>query len=288
MLLIALLSMSFFGCNAISSVFDSVFLSTPDVKAVELDDYDETAGAVSSEATLEEGLELAFSAMGNAAPSRTILGDDYEAIVDVLKIAAPDVARVIAPEAPASRKATASASASITNEELTDGNMTIVIDEIQFSGEAELDDIDEPTNATAKFDAKIELGISDIEDQYWDDVNLVYVPYSVDDFRLNVNGNGNGTAAFGMGGYEDIESVEYYTGLAVSVGFSLTSPGCSGKYLATFKYVNSATITGGDTEPDFTGEESLEITVSVYDNKGIPLEEKTYTETEIISLTASV
>ncbi|MDC7227426.1 MAG: hypothetical protein PQJ61_11745 [Spirochaetales bacterium] len=290
LLIITALVLILVGCEAINSTFDELFLSTTEVEAGGLDNYDTGGNAADSDADVDQGMELAFDVIGESLEMRSILGEDTDAVIEVLRIAAPDVASIVSPEEPVSRAAAVSASASVTDEQISDGDVTIDIVEASVSASMEVDDLDEPTKADAEFEAKLEIGITGMAGEYWD-ASLgdfgEYVAYTVEDFQLNVNGNGNGTMTFGELGYEDPEQIDYYTGLAVSLGFSISAPDCSGKYIATFKYVNNAVITVPDDPdaemPDFTGGQTLEITVYVYDNSGARIYERAYTESELFS-----
>jgi hypothetical protein len=109
------------------------------------------------------------------------------------------------------------------------------------------------------------------------------VAVTVSDMLLNFSGKGNGTAT-NFDTYGEPQTVNYYSGFDLSLAFTLSAEGYSGKYEVNFKYVNSAVVDMNATDPSFAGEETLEVIVYVYDNSGTEIGSATYTESELVNI----
>lgn len=283
-LVIALISAMFFGCDAINAVIDTAFLDAPDVRVADLDDFSGTE--VSDETdSIKAGFEFAIEVLGNSAVVARLMGDDYPEFVQAVRYASPELSMFINDGA-ASKSATASASVSIADEEVSFDGLNAQVDELSVSAKVDIDDLVNTEKIEAEFDVKAKIDLLDaISDYVYDDQsNLVYV--EIADMLLNFSGKGNGTATDFV--YDQPTLISYYTGFDLSLGFTLDATDYSGKYEVNLKYVNSAEVDTDDVDPSFTGEESVTITVYVYDNNDDLIGEASYTEDQIIDLAMSM
>ncbi len=271
LLIVALISITFIGCNEINGVLDSMFLTTPDVKASDLENY--SGSEAENRADIETGLNKAFGSVSGTDFFGRVLGDDYNNTMDMLKFAAPQVAMVFEPEENIPRDWNIDGEVSIIDEEFSQDGITVYVDKLFISGSLEGDKpFPNTTQVSAEIEAEIMASMTGFEPE--DGVTL-------HEFTINSNLNGNGTAKFVP--ILQLKEVSAYTALATSLGFSISGEGFSGKYVISFKYVNSIELDADDiASGNFAGEEDLVITVKVFNNSGVLLLEEEYTYAEFI------
>ena len=283
---ILIFSIVFTGCDAINETFDSVFLTTPEVKAADLATY--TGDVVTSEDDVMQGFGMVMGAMSDLNPAARILGDDYDEVMRLLDYSAPVIALVLGADESSSRTATVGANASISDETVTlDNGVKITVNEFTVTGNAESDSIYEPTEVQSDITAKAELEFQDLDVFEYD-----YVLYedvlvaTVEDLIFNLNAKANATTA--LDSSRAPTSVDYYAALDLSFGFSLSciDPDASyaGKYVVNFNYVQSDVLTASEMENGdiFPADYVFSVTITVYSNTGSVLETVTLTEDDIM------
>ena len=271
------------GCELI----DSILINAPDVKVADLDDYSgEAVGSPQNQASeidVKNGFEYAMSLIDNQAIPSRVLGDNYNEVVDVLDKSMPIAARIIETEPVESRSYTVGVNASIKDEVYSENDIDITVNNISFSADVEMDEIDEPTTMAVEFDADADVEIGQMSGEVSIDEEPYYLDVIVENTKFNAIAKGSSNVD--LDEYGDPESIQYDVVLDLSLGFSLTCDGYSGKYTVSLHYDQAATLSEDDLENDvFTSEENLNVDVFVFNNDGDMIGSATYTAEEFVQV----
>ncbi len=295
-LIIVLLSTAFFGCDAINAALDGAFLKATEVKAGDLASYTGTAiSSSSSDDDVLMGFLGGMQMLSNVDPMSRALGSDYADLMYVLDLAVPGFAES---RSVASRAGSVSYTASITDEsiegdfDITDyytygddpGDITVTKAEVTAQADVDSLDPEKMEDVSAKVEADLELIFTDIiEYDTWTGTQWEDPIVKINEMRINANAKLEAEATIGSEGYP--ESVDFYVGMDLSIGFSLSADGYSGKYIVNLNYVDSGTVTEDDVmDGDVTGTaEDISVTIEVYNNSGTLIKSVTQSQDDMPS-----